>query len=217
MPHKHLILVIIFVIHALVFGWTYKKKGQVYRLVLVAGFLCLITFYAAKSITTDVGQMVLFRWSGIGIATLGGIMMIINKILTYERKKGMKESKVPMYIFVSIIELNNFKLSTTQVLIKHLIIETALFAHQADQPFAVLLHFLGRAQAIQRRGYIPGNAHVPLQYFLGLEYVRHAVQFGNDHLGGQVLEIREIHGVILVQVHDRDQARIGKGLGNQGG
>ena len=105
MPHKHLILVIIFVIHALVFGWTYKKKGQVYRLVLVAGFLCLITFYAAKSITTDVGQLVLFRWSGIGIATLGGIMMIINKIVNYERKKGMKESKLPMYIFVSVLSI----------------------------------------------------------------------------------------------------------------
>ncbi|MBI4835535.1 MAG: hypothetical protein HY811_12050 [Planctomycetes bacterium] len=88
-----LILLIIFIIHTVVFGWLFIRKRHLYQLIFTLGFICLIAFYSAKVMEKEIEALKWIRWGGFAMFAVATPMFIANVIRRIAARKK-KPSKV---------------------------------------------------------------------------------------------------------------------------
>jgi hypothetical protein len=99
---KYPFLLIIFIIHALVFGNLYRKKRKYYYLILTSGFLFLIGYYLPKTLKAeDTALLVIAHWTGIVVATVGGVLLFKAQLKSLKTKLMMNPTT--MMLFLRII------------------------------------------------------------------------------------------------------------------
>ncbi|MEW6027074.1 MAG: hypothetical protein AB1599_07265 [Planctomycetota bacterium] len=99
---KYPVLLVIFIIHALVFGNLYRKKRKYYYLILTFGFLFLIGYYLLMTLKVEANSLlVAFRWIGITVATVGGALLLKAQLKSL--KTWLMMNPKTMMLFLRII------------------------------------------------------------------------------------------------------------------
>jgi len=99
---KYPFLLVIFIIHALVFGNLYRKKRKYYYLILTFGFLFLIGYYLPKTLKVeDTVLLVIMHWIGIVVATVGGVLLLKAQLKSL--KTWLMMNPTTMMLFLRII------------------------------------------------------------------------------------------------------------------
>ena len=99
---KYPFLLIVFIIHALVFGNLYRKKRKYYYLILTFGFLFLIGYYLPKTLKLeDTALLVVIHWIGITVATVGGVLLLKAQLKSL--KTWLMMNPTTMMLFLRII------------------------------------------------------------------------------------------------------------------
>ena len=99
---KYPFLLIIFIIHALVFGNLYRKKLKYYYLILTFGFLFLIGYYLPMTLKVQsTALLVAVRWTGITVATVGGVLLLKAQLKSL--KIWLMMNPKTMMLFLRII------------------------------------------------------------------------------------------------------------------
>lgn len=99
---KYPILLVIFIIHALIFGNLYRKRRKYYYLILTLGFIFLIGYYLPMTLKVEASPLlVASRWTGITVATVGGVLLLKAQLKTL--KNWLMMNPKTMMLFLRII------------------------------------------------------------------------------------------------------------------